>query len=134
MDSFYYGLSPSRNIIIDLLGADKPEEVVLVSGHGDSWDIAEGAMDDGGGFVTAWEAVRVIKALGLRPSRTVRAVVFVNEENGDAGGDQYALELANATYQGIAQHSCALETDIGRRWRDRQCRATRSRPGARGYS
>ena len=113
MDSYYDGLVDSRNVIIDYTGSTNPGEVVLVSGHGDSWDIAEGAMDDGGGFVTAWEAVRTLKALGLQSPRTVRAVVFVNEENGDHGGDQYAADLLNATYQGIANHSWALETDIG---------------------
>ena len=148
MDSYYYGMSPSRNLLIDLVGSDAPGEVVLVSGHGDSWDIAEGAqvrapkptsanptppqasltpsrltrparvsplhsMDDGGGFVTAWEAVRAIKALGIKPKRTIRAVVYVNEENGDKGGDQYAEDLADVTYQGIANHSWAMETDIG---------------------
>jgi carboxypeptidase Q len=70
-------------------------------------------MDDGGGFVTAWEAVRAIKALGIKPKRTIRAVVYVNEENGDKGGDQYAKDLADVTYQGIANHSWAMETDIG---------------------
>ena len=115
MDSYFYGYSPSRNIIIDLIGTERPGEVVVVSGHGDSWDVAEGAMDDGGGFVTAWEAVRIIKQLGLKPKRTVRAVVWVNEENGDRGGDQYAQDLgpANVTYQGLANHSWMLETDIG---------------------
>jgi carboxypeptidase Q len=77
--------SPSRNILIDLVGTDKPDEYVLLSGHGDSWDIAEGAMDDGGGFMVSWEAVRVMQKLGLRPKRTIRAVVWVNEENGEGG-------------------------------------------------
>ena len=58
---------------------------MLASGHGDSWDISEGAMDDGGGFISAWEAVRTIKHLGLQPKRTIRAVVWTNEENGDRG-------------------------------------------------
>ena len=57
----------------------------MLSGHGDSWDTAEGAMDDGGGFMVSWDAVRVLADLGLKPIRTVRAVVWVNEENGDAG-------------------------------------------------
>lgn len=62
---------------------------VLVSGHGDSWDNTEGAMDDGGGFLVSWEAVRVLKTLGLQPKRTIRAVVWVNEENGDAGNSWF---------------------------------------------
>ena len=59
--------------------------IVLISGHGDSWDIAEGAMDDGGGFMSSWEAVRVLHSQGVKPKRTIRAVVWVNEENGDKG-------------------------------------------------
>ena len=77
---------PSRNLLIDLVGVEKPHEIVLVSGHGDSWDTAEGAMDDGGGFMVSWEAVRVLHELGLQPQRTIRAVVWVNEENGEGGG------------------------------------------------
>jgi len=74
----------SRNLILDFPGASKPDEVVLVSGHADSWDIAEGAMDDGGGAVCSWEAVRSIAALVRAgamdaPARPNRAVVFVNE-------------------------------------------------------
>jgi carboxypeptidase Q len=84
---------------------------VLVSGHGDSWDITEGAMDDGGGFIVSWEAVRVLKSLGIKPKRTIRAVVWVNEENGDAGGLQY---LADGEQSGIlVNHSIAIETDGG---------------------
>lgn len=101
----------SRNIIIDLIGSELPSEYVLLSGHGDSWDIAEGAMDDGGGFISAWEAVRTLSVLGLRPKRTVRAVVWVNEENGGAGGNQY---LKNLEPTGVLlNHSFVLETDSG---------------------
>lgn len=73
--------------------------------------VAEGAMDDGGGFVSSWEAVRVLKQLGLQPKRTVRAVIWVNEENGSAGGNQYLNDL-NAT-GALLNHSIALETDSG---------------------
>ena len=111
MDNHLYPESQSRNLLIDLVGTELPEEYVLVSGHGDSWDIAEGAMDDGGGFMTSWEAVRVMKQLGLTPRRTVRAVVWVNEENGDAGGVQYMVDgIANNT---LWNHSIAIETDEG---------------------
>ena len=103
--------SPSRNLLIDLVGSELPNEYVLISGHGDSWDIAEGAMDDGGGFVSAWEAVRVLRQLGMRPKRTIRAVVWVNEENGGAGGNQYLHDL-NAT-GALQNHSMAIETDGG---------------------
>jgi carboxypeptidase Q len=67
---------------------------VLVSGHGDSWDIAEGAMDDGGGFMASWEVVRTLHVLGLRPKRTIRAVVWVNEENGDAGAVEFIMDIS----------------------------------------
>lgn len=107
MESQTFPFSPSRNLLIDLTGTDLPEEIVLLSGHGDSWDISEGAMDDGGGFVTAWEALRVLHALGLRARRTIRAVVWVNEENGAAGGKTYA-NLVNLT-----AHSWMSECDGG---------------------
>jgi carboxypeptidase Q len=108
----------SRNVILDLPGATKPEEVVMIGGHCDSWDLAEGAMDDGGGAVTSWEAVRVIGqcvAAGAcaRPARTIRAVMWVNEENGDRGGEAYAAALAGGGPRGLDKHSFALETDIG---------------------
>lgn len=78
------------NVIIELEGSEKPDEIVVIGGHADSWDIAEGAVDDGGGVLASWHAVRLLKQLGLRPRRTIRAIAFVNEENGDAGGIQYA--------------------------------------------
>lgn len=121
MQAFQYPDVPSRNVIIDFLGATKPGEVVMVGGHVDSWDIAEGAMDDGGGFMTSWEAVRTVKALVDAgaidpPARTIRAVMWVNEENGDRGGEAYAAALGAPAYTGpfsLANHSFALETDIG---------------------
>ena len=70
-------------------GRERPNEYVVVGGHFDSWDVGTGAVDDGGGCIAAWEAVRLMKALGLRPRRTVRAVLFVNEENGLRGGTAY---------------------------------------------
>ena len=72
-------------MVISDLSPTLTYSLVLVSGHGDSWDNTEGAMDDGGGFMVSWEAVRVLNSLGLKPKRTIRAVVWVNEENGDAG-------------------------------------------------
>jgi carboxypeptidase Q len=111
MESVWYPPSPSRNLLIDLPGSELPDEFVVVSGHGDSWDIAEGAMDDGGGFVSAWEAVRTLKNLGLRAKRTIRAVVWVNEENGSAGGNQYVTDF-NASGV-LAKHSFIFETDSG---------------------
>jgi carboxypeptidase Q len=105
--------SQSRNLLIDLVGSGAPEEFVVVSGHADSWDIAEGAMDDGGGAVGAWEAVRTVAALGLKPKRTLRAVLWVNEENGDRGGAQYAADFGPNGTNALARHSFMLETDSG---------------------
>jgi carboxypeptidase Q len=101
--------APSRNIVAELRGTERPEEVVVLGGHIDSWDVGQGAMDDGGGVVAAWEAVRLMHRLGLRPRRTVRVVGWTNEENGLRGGNAYrdahAAELAN--------HVLAIETDAG---------------------
>lgn len=101
--------APSRNLLIDLPGSAKPDEYVIISGHMDSWDVAEGAMDDGGGAFGAWHAVRLLATLGIAPQRTIRAVLWTNEENGAAGGRSYAVDYAatlNAT-------SLAIESDEG---------------------
>ena len=81
--------APSRNVVAEIIGSEKPDEVVVLGGHIDSWDVGEGAMDDGGGAVAAWEAVKLIKRLGLKPRRTVRVVLWTNEENGSRGGTGY---------------------------------------------
>lgn len=100
---------PSRNVLAQIVGWEHPEEVVALGGHIDSWDVGQGAMDDGGGSVAAWEAVRLINALGLRPRRTVRVVLWTNEENGLRGGlayrDVHAAELPD--------HVLAIESDAG---------------------
>ena len=100
---------PSRNVVAELRGRELPDEVVVMGGHIDSWDVGQGAVDDAGGVVIAWEAVRLMKELGLRPRRTVRVVGWVNEENGGRGGqayrDQHAAELDN--------HILAIESDGG---------------------
>ena len=100
---------PSRNVVAEIVGREKPEEVIVLGGHIDSWDVGQGAMDDGGGCVAAWEAVRLMKKLGLRPRRTVRVVLWTNEENGLRGAeayrDQHEDELAN--------HALAIESDAG---------------------
>ena len=101
--------SPSRNVVAELRGTEKPDEVVVVSGHLDSWDVGQGAMDDGGGMVAAWEAVRLMKKLGLRPKRTVRVVAWVNEENGVMGGRGYAQAHAAE----LSKHVLAIESDEG---------------------
>lgn len=99
----------SRNLIVEIQGTEKPEELVFFGGHMDSWDIADGAMDDGAGAFVSWEVVRIIHSLGLKPKRTIRAVLFVNEENGAMGGQQYAKDHAHE----LNLTSIAIETDEG---------------------
>ena len=99
--------APSRNVMGELVGSEFPDEVVVLGGHIDSWDVGQGAMDDGGGVVAAWEAVRLIKELGLKPRRTIRAVGWTNEENGGAGGRAYAEAHADE------MHVLAMESDGG---------------------
>ncbi|MGH9148379.1 MAG: M20/M25/M40 family metallo-hydrolase [Vicinamibacterales bacterium] len=99
----------SANVIGEVAGSDKPEEVVVIAGHIDSWDVGTGAVDDAAGCVAVWEAVRLLKKLGLKPRRTIRVVLFTNEENGLRGAyayrEKYMLELKN--------HVMMLETDTG---------------------
>lgn len=99
--------SESRNVMAELKGAEKPEEIVVMGGHSDSWDVGQGAMDDAGGCVAAWEALRVIKALKLKPKRTIRVVFWVNEENGSRGGKAYQKAHEDE------KHTLAIETDSG---------------------
>jgi carboxypeptidase Q len=101
--------APSRNVVAEIRGRERPDEVVIVSGHLDSWDIGQGAMDDAGGVVAAWEAVRLMKALGLRPRRTVRVVAWTNEENGTRGGNGYVA----AHRAELGGHVLAIESDNG---------------------
>ena len=99
----------SANVVADLRGSEHPEQIVLLAAHLDSWDVGQGAQDDGGGCIQVWEALRIIKKLGLRPRRTIRVVLYTNQENGLKGGvgyhDAHKAELAN--------HVFALETDGG---------------------
>jgi carboxypeptidase Q len=99
----------SRNVIGEMVGHEKPEEIVLVSGHIDSWDVGQGAMDDGGGCVAAWEAVRLMHKMGLSPRRTIRVVLWTNEENGIAGAKAYR----EAHKKELANHVLAIECDDG---------------------
>ncbi len=99
----------SRNVVAEIIGREEPEEIVIVSGHIDSWDVGEGAMDDGGGATAAWEAVRLMRELGLRPRRTVRVVLWTNEENGLAGARGYERRHKNE----MARHVLAIESDRG---------------------
>ncbi|MEO6219753.1 MAG: M20/M25/M40 family metallo-hydrolase [Ginsengibacter sp.] len=97
------------NVIGEIKGSTFPEEIITVGGHLDSWDLAEGANDDGSGVVQSIEVLRTLNALGIKPKRTIRAVLFVNEENGRRGADAY-FEEANTKNE---KHIFALETDAG---------------------
>ncbi len=99
----------SYNVIGEIRGTESPEQIILVGGHLDSWDLAEGAQDDGAGVVQSIEVIRTLKALGVKPRRTIRAVLFMNEEMGGKGSDAY---LASAKEK-KEQHLFALESDGG---------------------
>ncbi|HMJ71672.1 MAG TPA: M28 family peptidase [Cyclobacteriaceae bacterium] len=101
--------APSFNVIGELKGTDNPEEIIVVSGHLDSWDLAQGAHDDGAGCVQSIEVLRLFKTIGYRPKRTIRAVMYMNEENGLRGGLKYA-ELAEKNKE---KHIAAIESDRG---------------------
>jgi carboxypeptidase Q len=109
MEAKFLPDADSANVIGEIRGREHPEEIVLVGGHIDSWDVGTGSTDDGGGCVVTWEALRLIKKLGLRPRRTVRVVLFTNEENGLAGGNGY-LERHKAQ---LPNHVMMLESDGG---------------------
>jgi carboxypeptidase Q len=99
----------SRNVMAELRGNEKPDEVVVMGGHIDSWDVGQGAMDDGGGTVVAWEAVKLLKRMGLQPRRTIRVVMWTNEENGLRGGNAYR----DAHAAELDRHVLAIESDGG---------------------
>lgn len=97
----------SHNVMGELRGGDKANEIVVMGGHIDSWDVGQGAMDDAGGVVVAWEALRLLKQLGLTPRRTIRAVGWTNEENGMRGGNAYRDAHKDEP------HQLAIESDGG---------------------
>ena len=99
----------SYNVIADLPGTDKPEEVVIVSGHLDSWDLATGAHDDGAGVAAAMAVIDTLKKLNLKPRRTIRVIAWMNEENGTRGGRGYF----DMNQQKMEQHFAAIESDNG---------------------
>ena len=101
--------APSANVLGELRGSEKPEEVIVIGGHLDSWDKGTGAHDDGAGCVQSIEAVRLLKLLDLKPKRTIRAVMFMNEENGLRGG----IEYARAAREKKEKHVAAIESDRG---------------------
>jgi len=99
---------PTFNVVGELVGREKPEQVVVVGGHLDAWDVGQGAHDDGAGCVHALEAARLLQAFGP-PRRTLRVVLYANEENGLRGGTTYVREHADE----LEQHLMALESDSG---------------------
>lgn len=101
--------APSFNVIGEIKGSEYPEEIIVVGGHLDSWDLAQGAHDDGTGCVQSIEVLRIFRSMGYKPKRTVRAVMFMNEENGLRGGTKYA-ELATKNKE---KHIAAIESDRG---------------------
>jgi carboxypeptidase Q len=109
MEAHFLPDADSANVVGELRGRERPDEVIVVGGHFDSWDVGTGSTDDGGGCVVTWEALRLMKKLQLRPRRTVRVVLWTNEENGGRGGlayrDRHQSELAN--------HVMMMESDGG---------------------
>lgn len=99
----------SYNVIGEIKGSEKPDEIIAVGGHLDSWDVGEGAHDDGGGCMQGIEVLRTFKALNWKPKRTIRAVMWMNEENGLRGGTEYA-KVAKEKGE---NHIAAIESDAG---------------------
>lgn len=100
---------PSANVVGEILGTEHPEEVVVMGGHIDSWDVGQGAQDDGSGIMATMEAARLIHELNLKPKRTIRVVFWVNEENGERGGEAYEKWVGDQ----IKNHVAAIEMDSG---------------------
>jgi hypothetical protein len=96
-------------VIAEIKGSKHPEEIIVFGGHLDSWDLSQGAHDDGAGCVQAMEVISLFKTLGIKPERTIRCVLFMNEENGAKGGKKYA-EIA---IENKENHIVAIESDAG---------------------
>lgn len=101
----------SFNVVAEIKGSEHPEQIVLIGGHLDSWDLGTGAIDDGSGAVMVMETLRALKVLGIRPKRTIRGVLFMNEENGLRGGRAYFAGAA--AREEVQKHVAAIETDAG---------------------
>ena len=99
----------SFNVIGEIKGSTRPDEIMVVGGHLDSWDLGDGSHDDGAGCVQSMEVLRLLKCTGYKPKRTLRVVLFMNEENGLRGGTEYA-EKAEKNNE---NHVFALESDSG---------------------
>lgn len=109
MEAHFDPDAQSHNVIGEITGRELPNEVVVIGGHLDSWDVGSGATDDGGGCIATWEALRLMKKLNLHPRRTVRVVLFTNEENGGRGGEGYR----DAHKAELANHVAIMESDGG---------------------
>jgi len=109
MNDYWLPDADSYNVMGEIVGSEFPDEVIVMGGHIDSWDVGTGAMDDAGGCVAAWEALRLIKELGLTPKRTIRVVMWTNEENGMRGGNAYR----DAHMDELDDHILAMESDGG---------------------
>ena len=101
----------SANVIAEIRGSERPNDVVLIGGHLDSWDLGTGAIDDGAGVAMVMETLRTLKELGIQPKRTIRGVLFMNEENGLRGGHAYFDEAAKK--EALRHHVAVIETDAG---------------------
>jgi hypothetical protein len=102
---------PSANVVAEIRGSERPEEIVLIGAHLDSWDLGTGAIDNGSGVAMVMETMRVMKRLGIQPRRTIRAVLFMNEENGLRGAREYFANVARR--EELHRHVAAVETDAG---------------------
>jgi carboxypeptidase Q len=109
MEACMHADTLSRIVMAEIRGREKPNEVVVMGGHLDSWDIGEGALDDGCGCIAVWAALRAMKHLDLRPRRTVRVVFWTNEENGLRGGNGYLDHHKSE----VGDHILAIEADAG---------------------
>lgn len=101
--------APSFNVIAEIPGREHPEQVVVMGGHYDSWDVGQGAHDDGAPCIAAWHALTLVHRLGLQPRRTLRVCLWTNEENGTAGGKAYRAALGDD----VGSHVAAIEMDGG---------------------
>ena len=109
MEAQFLPDADSFNVGGEIRGREKPDEVIVVGGHFDSWDVGTGSTDDGGGCVVTWEALRVMKKLNIRPRRTIRVVLWTNEENGLRGGNAYRDRYRDQ----LANHVLMMESDSG---------------------
>lgn len=107
MEAAEHGLAESHNVLAEIRGRERPDDIVLVGAHLDSWDVGQGAHDDGAGVVHVLETMRLIRSLGVPPKRTIRAVLFTCEEQGIFGGRAYAAA------HGGERHVAAIESDLG---------------------